>query len=171
MLLSKHKRKPEAWNKHVAQHFESEATSLSADTAHPFRLIPWLLELDSGKGLLNEPTLRMRWPKYWSFSFRISPSNEYSGLISFRIDWLDLLLFWVTLNNLLQHHSSKASVLRRSAFLWSSTHIHTWLLEKLFPVLWPLLSFPNLLAYWVKHFHSIIFLGFEIAQLEFHHLH
>ena len=64
----------------------------------------------------NESTLRMRWPKYWSFSFIISPSNEYSGLISFRIDWLDLLAVQGTLKSLLQHHSSKASILRCSAF-------------------------------------------------------
>ena len=63
----------------------------------------------------NESTLHMRWPKYWSFSFIISPSNEYPGLISFRIDWLDLLAVQGTLKSL-QHHSSKASILWRSAF-------------------------------------------------------
>ena len=64
----------------------------------------------------NESTLRMRWPKYWSFSFSISPSNEHPGLVSFRMDWLDLLALQGTLKSLLQHHSSKASILRRSAF-------------------------------------------------------
>ena len=64
----------------------------------------------------NESTLRMRWPKYWSFSFSISPSNEHPGLISFRMDWLDLLAVQGTLKSLLQHHSSKASLLQRSAF-------------------------------------------------------
>ena len=64
----------------------------------------------------NESVLHIRWPKYWSFSFGISPSNEYSGLISFRIDWFDLLAVQGTLRSLLQHHSSKASILRRSAF-------------------------------------------------------
>ena len=64
----------------------------------------------------NESALRIRWPKYWSFSFNISPSSEYSGLSSFRIDWLDLLEAQGTLKSLLQHHSSKASILRRSAF-------------------------------------------------------
>ena len=64
----------------------------------------------------NEPTLRMRWPKYWSFSFSISPSNEHPGLISFRMDWLDLLAVQGTLKSLLQHHSSKASILWSSAF-------------------------------------------------------
>ena len=64
----------------------------------------------------NESVLRIRWPEFWSFSFSISPSNEYSGLISFRIDWLDLLSVQGTLKNLLQHHSSKASILQCSAF-------------------------------------------------------
>ena len=64
----------------------------------------------------NESALFMRWPKYWSFSFSISPSNKYPGLISFRMDWLDLLAVQGTLKSLLQHHSSKTSILRHSAF-------------------------------------------------------
>ena len=64
----------------------------------------------------NESTLHMRWPKYWNFSFSISPSNEHPGLISFRMDWLDLLAVQGTLRSLLQHHSSKASILRCSVF-------------------------------------------------------
>ena len=64
----------------------------------------------------NESVLHVRWPKYWSFCFSISPSNEYSGLISFRMDWLDLLAVQGTLKSLLQHHSSKASILWHSAF-------------------------------------------------------
>ena len=64
----------------------------------------------------NESTLCMRWPKYWSFSFSISPSNDHPGLVSFRMDWLDLLAVQGTLKSLLQHHSSKASILQRSAF-------------------------------------------------------
>ena len=64
----------------------------------------------------NKSTLHMRWPKCWSFSFSISPSSEYSGLISFRMDWLDLLVVQGTLKSLLQHHSSKASILQLSAF-------------------------------------------------------
>ena len=64
----------------------------------------------------SESDLRIRWPKYWSFSFKISPSNEHPGLISFRMDWLDLLAVQRTLKSLLQHHSSKASILRCSAF-------------------------------------------------------
>ena len=76
----------------------------------------------------NESVLHIRWPKYWSFSFSISPSNEYSGLISFRMDWLNLLAIQGTLKSLLQHHSSKASSLRRSAFFTvqlSHPHITT----------------------------------------------
>ena len=68
------------------------------------------------QSLFNESTLLMRWPKYWSFSFSIIPSKEYPGLISFRMDWLDLLAVQGTLKSLLQHHSSKASILQRSAF-------------------------------------------------------
>ena len=64
----------------------------------------------------SESTLHMRWPKYWSFSLNISPSNEHPGLVSFRIDWLDLLAVQGTLKSLLQHHRSKASILQRSAF-------------------------------------------------------
>ena len=77
---------------------------------------PPALNLSSIRIFSNESTLHMRWPKYWSFSFSISPSNEHPGLISFRMDWLDLLAVQGTLRNLLQHHSSKVSILRRSAF-------------------------------------------------------
>ena len=73
----------------------------------------------------NESVLRMRWPKYWSFSFSISPFNEYSGLISFRMDWLDLLAVQGPLKSLIQHHSSKASILQCSAFFIVNSHIHT----------------------------------------------
>ena len=72
--------------------------------------------LSQHQGFSNESVLCIRWPKYWSCSFSISPSNEYSGLISFRIDWLDLLAVQGTLKSLLQHHNSKASVLQHSAF-------------------------------------------------------
>ena len=77
---------------------------------------PPTLNLFQHQGLSNESVLCIRWPKYWSFSFSISPSNEYSGLISFRIDWLDLLVIQGTLKSLLQHHSSKAPILQCSAF-------------------------------------------------------
>ena len=80
----------------------------------------------------NEFALRIRWPKYWTLCFSISPSNEYSGLITFRIDWFDLLAVQGTLKSLLQHHSSKASMPQFGAqpCWWSNSHIHTWLLEK-----------------------------------------
>ena len=80
----------------------------------------------------NESVLCIRWPKYWSFSFSISPSNEHPGVISFRMDWLDLLAVQGTLKSLLQHHSLKASILQHSAFfiVQLSSHIHTWPLEK-----------------------------------------
>ena len=81
----------------------------------------------------NESDLCIRWPKYWSFSFNISPSSEYPGLISFRMDWLDLLAVQGTLKSLLQHHSSKASILRCSAFFILQVSL-PWVLEK--PWLW-----------------------------------
>ena len=81
---------------------------------HPLLLPPSVFS--SIRVFSNESVLCIRWPKYWSFNFSISPSNEYSGLISFRMDWVDLLAVQGTLKNLLQHHSSKASILRHSAF-------------------------------------------------------
>ena len=81
---------------------------------HPLLLPPTILP--SIRFFSNGSVLHIRWPKDWSFSFSISPSNEYSGLISFRMDWLDLLAVQGTLNSLLQHHSSKASILQHSAF-------------------------------------------------------
>ena len=88
---------------------------------HPLLLLPSIFP--SIRVFFNESVLRISRPKYWSFSFSISPSNEYSGLIFFRMDWLDLLAVQGTLKSLLQHHSSKASILRYSAFL--NFHIHT----------------------------------------------
>ena len=79
----------------------------------------------SVKVFSSESALHIRWPKHWSFSFSVSPSNEYSGLISFRVDWFDLLSGQGTLKSLLQHHSSKALILWCSAFLWSNSHIYT----------------------------------------------
>ena len=81
---------------------------------HPLLLLPSIFP--SISVFSNESVLHIRWPEYWSFSFSISPSNEHSGLISFRIDWLDLLAVQGTLKSLLQHHSSKASILWRPAF-------------------------------------------------------
>ena len=79
-------------------------------------LSPPAFSLSQCQGHLNELALCIRWPKYWSFSLSVSPSNEYSGLIPFRMDWLDLLAVQGTLKSLLQHHSSKTSILRCSAF-------------------------------------------------------
>ena len=80
----------------------------------PLLLLPPILP--SIRGFYNDSTLRMRWPKYWSFTFSVTLSNEHPGLISFRMDWLDLLEVQGTLKSLLQHHSSKASILQHSAF-------------------------------------------------------
>ena len=91
----------------------------------PFRPLLLPLIFPSIRVFSNESDLRIRWPKYWRFSFSISLSNEYSGLISFRMDWLDLLAVQQTLKSLLQHHSSKASLLRHSAFFTVNSHIHT----------------------------------------------
>ena len=95
---------------------------------HPLLLLPSIFP--SIRIFSNESALHIRWPKYWSFSFSISPSSEYSGVISFRIDWFDFFAVQGTLKSLLQHHSSKASALSAQPSLWSNSHIHTWLLEK-----------------------------------------
>ena len=88
-------------------------------------LLPLPSILPSIRVFFNGSAHPIWWPEYWSFSFRIRPSNEYSGLISFRMDWLDLFAVQGILKSLLQHHSLKTSILRRSAFLRSSSHIHT----------------------------------------------
>ena len=93
---------------------ESVMASNHLILCHPLLLLPSIFP--SISVFSNESDFRIRWPKYWSFSFNISPSNEYSGLISFRMDWLDLLAVQGTLKSLLQHHSSKASILWCSAF-------------------------------------------------------
>ena len=89
---------------------------------------PPIFNLSQHQGLSNESVLHIRWPKYGSFS--ISPSNENSGLISFRIEWFDLLSVQGTLKSFIQHHSSKASIIQCSALFVVHSHIHTWLLEK-----------------------------------------
>ena len=90
---------------------------------HPILLL--LSIFPSIRAFSNESVLHIRWPKYWSFSFSISPSNKHPGLISFRMDWLDLLEVQETRKSLLQHHSSKASILQHSAFFIPKSHIHT----------------------------------------------
>ena len=109
--LPVHHQLPEFTQTHV--HWLSDAIQLSHPLSSPS---PPAFNLYQHQVFSNELVLRIRWPKYWSLSFSISPSNEYSGLISFRIDWLDLLAVQGTLKNLLQHDSSKASILQRSAF-------------------------------------------------------
>ena len=93
---------------------ESVTPSSHLILCHPLLLLPPIPP--SIRVFSNESTLGMRWPKYWRFSFSISPSNEHPGLISFRMDWLDLLTVHGTLKSLLQHHSSKSSIFRHSAF-------------------------------------------------------
>ena len=107
----------------VLHHLWELAKLMSIETVMPsnhlilcFSLLPLPLTFPSIRVFSNELALHIRWPKYWSFSFSSSPSNEYSGLISFRTDWLDLLAVQGTLKSLLQHHNSKASILRHSAF-------------------------------------------------------
>ena len=103
---------PESTQTHV--HWVGDALQPSHTPSSPS---PPTLNLSQHQHLSNESALCIRWPKYWSCSFNISPSNEHPGLISFRMDWLDVLAVQGTLKSLLQHHSSKASILQRSAFL------------------------------------------------------
>ena len=107
---------------------ESVMPSSHLILGRPLLLLPSIFP--SIRVFSNESALRMRWPKYWSFIFNISPSNEHPGLISFRTEWLDLLAVQGTLKSLLQHHSSKASILQCSAFFIVQIYICTWLLEK-----------------------------------------
>ena len=106
-----HQQLPESTQTHV--HWVSDAIQPSHPLSSPF-LLPSIFP--SIRVFSNESPLHIRWPKYWSFSFNISPSNEHPGLISFRMDWLDLFAVQGTLQSLFQHHCSKASILRRSAF-------------------------------------------------------
>ena len=105
-----HHQLPEFTQTHV--HWVSDAIQPSYPLSSPSPAF----NLSQRQGLFNESALRIRWPKYWSFSFNISPSNEHPGLISFRMNWLDLLAVQGTLKSLLQHHSSKISILWCSAF-------------------------------------------------------
>ena len=109
--LPVHHQLPEPTQTHV--HCVDDAIQLSQPLLSPS---PPVFNLSWHRVFSSESVLRIRWPKYWTFSFSISPSSEYSGLISFRMDWLDLLAVQGTLKSLLQHHSSKASILWHSAF-------------------------------------------------------
>ena len=103
-----------SWSLLKLMSIESAMASNYLILCHPLLLPPSIFP--SSRIFSNELALSIRWPKYWSFSFNISPSNEYSRVISFRMDWLDLLAVQGTLKSLLQHHSSKASILQHSAF-------------------------------------------------------
>ena len=122
-----HHQLPELTQTHV--HWVSDPIQPSHPLSSPL-LLPSVFP--SIRVFSNELALHIRSPKYWSFSFNISPSNEHPGIIFFRMDWLDLLAVQGTFKSLLQHHSSKASILQCSAQLRvvSNSHIHTWLLEK-----------------------------------------
>ena len=111
--LPVHHQLPESTQTHV---LESVMPSNHLILYHPLLLLPSIFP--SIRVFSNDSALCIRWPEYWSFSFNISPSNEHSGLIFFRMDWLDLLAVQGTLKSLLQHHSLKASILQHSAFLW-----------------------------------------------------
>ena len=117
-------------NLHKLMSIESVMPSKHIVLFHPFLLLPSIFS--QNRLFSNESALLIRWPKYWSFSSSISPSNEYSGFISFKIDWFDFLAVQGTLKSLLQHQTSKASILHRvQPSLWFNSHICTWLLEKL----------------------------------------
>ena len=103
-----------SWSLLKLMSIESVMPSDHLILCRPLLLLPSIFP--SIRVFLNKSVLCSRWPKYWSFSFSICPSNEYSGLISFRTDWFDLLVVQETLKSLLQHHSSKASILQHSAF-------------------------------------------------------
>ena len=114
-----------AWRLLKLTSIESVMPSNHLTLCRPLLLPPSVFP--SIRVFFNESTLHIRWPKYWSFSFSISPSNEHPGLISFRISWLDLLAVQGTLKSLLQHHSSKASILWCSAFfIVQLTSIHDY---------------------------------------------
>ena len=105
---------PISWSLLKLMSIESVMPSSHLVLCHPLLLLPSIIP--SIRVFSDESVLHIRWPKYWSFSFSVSPSDEYSGLTSFRLDWFDLLAVLGTLKSLLQHHSSKASILQCSAF-------------------------------------------------------
>ena len=112
-----------SWNPPKPMSIESVMPSNKLILCHPLLLLPSIFP--SIRVFSDESILHIRWPKYWSFSFNISPSNEYSGLISFRMDWLDLLVVQGTLKSLLQHHSSKTSILCSAVFIVQLLHPYT----------------------------------------------
>ena len=141
--LPVHHRLPELTQTYVHQVGDAIKPS------HPLSSLLLLSFFPSIRTFSNESVLRIRWPKYWNFS--ISPSSEYLGLISFRIDWFDILAVQGTIKGLLQYNSSKSSILQGSAFFFSNSHFHTWLLGK------PELSLEGpLLAKWYLCFFNIL---------------
>ena len=119
---------PNSWSLLKLMSIEFVMPSNHLNLCCPLLLLPSIFP--NTRVFFNESVPHIRWPKYYSFSLIISPSNEYSGLISFRIDWFDLLAVEGTLKSLLQHHSLKASIFSAQPSLWSNSHIHTWLLKK-----------------------------------------
>ena len=117
---------PEFAQTHV--YWVSDAIQPSHPLSSPSSLA---LSLSQNQSLFKWVILHVRWTEYWSFIFSISPSNEYFGFISYKIDWFDLFSVQVTLKSLLLWHSLKASILQQQPSLWSNCYIHTWLLEKL----------------------------------------
>ena len=132
---------------------------------HPLLLLSFIFP--SIRVFSNESVHHIRWPKYWSFSFSISPSNEYSGLISFRMDWLDLLEVQETLKSLLQHHSSKASILLCSAFfIVQLSHPYMTTGKTIALTRWPLRSWHTgshhfMANRWGNNGNRIYFLGLQ----------
>ena len=118
-----------SWSLLRLMSFESVMPSNHLILCQPLHLLPSVFP--SIRSFFDESALHISWPKCWSFSFSISPSNEYSGLIFFRIDWFNLLAVQGTLKSLLQHHTLKASILCVPAFFRSNSHTCAWLLEKL----------------------------------------
>ena len=124
--LPVHHQIPEFTQTHV--HWVNDAIQPSHP---PLSLSPPAFNLPSIRVFFNESVLHIGWPKHWNFSFSTSACNEYSGLISFRIDWFDLLAVQGTLKSLLRHHNSKApQFFGTQPSFWSNSHNHTWLLEK-----------------------------------------
>ena len=123
--LPVHHQLPELTQTHV--HWVGDAIQ-HLILCRPLLLLPSIFP--SIRVFSNDSALHIRWPKYWSFSFNMSPSTEHPGLISFRRDWLDLLQVQGTLKSLLQHYSSKASIFGAQLSLYSNSQLHTWLQEK-----------------------------------------
>ena len=128
-----------SWSLLKCMFIESVMPSNHLILCHPFFLLPSIFP--SIRVFSNDSALCIRWPKDWSFSFRISPSNEYSRLISFRIDWFDLLAVQGTLKSLLQHHNSKASIFQHSAFfIVQLSHLYMTTGKTIALTIWTILS-------------------------------